>query len=125
MLFLLIGLEVLVLGFDWYYGWLALVAVPLAVAARFIAVAIPIDLLRRWRSFVRGTMRVLTWGGVRGGISIALALSLPAGDARPVILAATYAIVLFSVIVQGLTFGRVVTAATGAEATPNAQRASV
>ncbi len=125
VLFLLIGLEVLVLGFDWVYGWIALVAVPLAVAARFISVTIPIAVLRRWVSFVPGTVRVLTWGGVRGGISIALALSLPAGEARPVILAATYAIVLFSVIVQGLTFGRVVTAATGAEATPGAERVSV
>ncbi len=108
LLFLLIGLEVLIVHFEPHFAWIALAAVPLAVASRFLAVAVPVTLLRRWQGFARGTIPVLTWGGVRGGISIALALSLPESEARPLILAATYAIVLFTIIVQGLSLGWVV-----------------
>ncbi len=105
VLFLLIGLEVVVLSFDPAFGWLALAAIPLAVLARFLSVAGPITLLRRWYPFVRGTIPVMTWGGIRGGISVALALSLPDSPARTPILAATYAVVLFTVVAQGLSFG--------------------
>lgn len=108
LLFLLIGLEVLILNFAPGNAWIALAAVPLAIAARFAAVSVPVVLIGRWQRFARGTIPVLTWGGVRGGISIALALSLPESAARPVILAATYAIVLFTIVVQGLSLGWVV-----------------
>ncbi|MCS0493997.1 sodium:proton antiporter [Ancylobacter sp. MQZ15Z-1] len=108
VLFLLIGLEVLVLRFDPSFAWVGLLAVPLVVVARFLAVAGSVTLLARWQSFARGTIPVLTWGGVRGGISVALALSLTGTDARAPILAATYAVVLFTIIVQGLTLDRVV-----------------
>lgn len=107
VLFLFIGLEVLVLNFDPDFGWIALIAVPLVLAARAVAVAAPVAVLDRWQPFARGAVPVLIWGGVRGGISVALALSLPDSPARPLILAATYAVVLFTVVVQGLTVARV------------------
>ena len=108
VLFLLIGLEVLVLGFDPDLAWIGLVAIPLALLARFASVGLPVAVLAHWKSFARGTVPVLTWGGVRGGISVALALSLPASPDRPVILVAAYAVVLFTIVVQGLSLDRVV-----------------
>ena len=108
VLFLLIGLEVLVIGFDPTFLPVWIVAVPLVLLARFLAVAGPVLVLSRWKDFVRGTIPVLTWGGLRGGISVALALSLPDSPARPTILAATYAVVLFTVIVQGLSLNWVI-----------------
>jgi CPA1 family monovalent cation:H+ antiporter len=103
VLFLLIGLEVLVLQFDLSLAPLALVAVPIVLLARFFAVAVPVALLSFRQPFVNGTIPILTWGGVRGGISVALALSIPAVTERPLLLAATYAVVLFTIIVQGLS----------------------
>jgi len=103
VLFLLIGLEVLVLRLDPTFGWLAASAVPLVLFARLFAVSIPVLALSPIHAFVRGTIPVLTWGGVRGGISIALALSLPEVSEKSVILAATYAVVLFTIVVQGLS----------------------
>lgn len=103
VLFLLIGLEVLVLRFDPALGWLVAVAVPLVLLARLGAVSGPVLLLGIFRKFARGTIPVLTWGGLRGGISVALALSLPEVAEKSAILTATYAVVLFTLIVQGLT----------------------
>ncbi|NLS07954.1 sodium:proton antiporter [Rhizobium sp. P32RR-XVIII] len=107
ILFLLIGLEVLVLRFDASYLPLSLLAIPVAVGARLAATASAVATLRRWYSFQRGTVTVLVWGGLRGGISIALALSLPETDWKPVLLAATYFVVVFTILVQGVTLGRV------------------
>ena len=76
---------------------------PLVICARLFAVSVPVLTLSATHSFVRGTIPVLTWGGLRGGISIALALSIPEMAEKSVILAATYAVVLFTVIVQGLS----------------------
>ena len=73
------------------------------LCARFFAVSVPVLILRSTHSFVRGTIPVLTWGGLRGGISVALALSLPEVSEKPVILAATYAVVVFTIVVQGLS----------------------
>lgn len=103
ILFLLIGLEVLVLRFEKEALILAAAAIPIVVVARFVAVGLPA--IVSWSSALMSTRNVpfLTWAGIRGGISIALALSVPSGPAKPAILAATYAVVLFSVIVQGLT----------------------
>jgi CPA1 family monovalent cation:H+ antiporter len=76
--------------------------------ARFISVGFPIGLLRRVRTFSPHVVKILTWGGLRGGISVALALSLPQSPARGVIVAMTYIVVVFSILVQGLTIGRLV-----------------
>ena len=103
VLFLLIGLEVLVIGVHFQYAGLALLAIPIVLMARFISVGIPISLLSLREKFTEGAITILTWGGLRGGISVALALSLPNNEYKPVILALTYAVVVFSIIVQGLT----------------------
>ena len=103
VLFLLIGLEVLVILPTLQYVWLAVAAIPIVLAARLVSVSVPIGLLAIRERFTFGAVRILTWGGLRGGISVALALSLPASDFKAPILAATYAVVVFSIIVQGLT----------------------
>ena len=81
---------------------------PLVIAARFVAVGLPIKLMGIKRSFTPGAIPIMTWGGLRGGISVALVLSLPAGDYKPLLLTATYVVVIFSIIVQGLTMKHVV-----------------
>ncbi len=88
-LFLLIGLEVLVLRFEFSLTLLAIVLLPIVFLARLAATGIPVKLLERWLEFVPGAIAVLTWGRLRGGISIALALSLPEGPEKPLILTAT------------------------------------
>lgn len=108
VLFLLIGLEVLVLRFEPAFGWLMALAVPLVLVARLVAVSGPVLLLGMFRNFARGTIPVLTWGGLRGGISVALALSLPEVAEKSALLAATYAVVLFTLIVQGLSLRAVI-----------------
>ena len=75
---------------------------------RFVSVGVPITMLRKVRDYVPHTVKLMTWCGVRGGISIALALALPASPYRDVILSVTYAVVVFSVLVQGLTVGKAV-----------------
>lgn len=108
VLFLLIGLEVLILTFDPSYGVLAVFTIPLVLGARLLAVSLPVFSLSRFLPFTSGAIPVLTWGGLRGGISVALVLSLPENEFKPVILIATYAVVLFSIIVQGLTVKSVI-----------------
>ncbi len=108
VLFLLIGLEILALTFDTRHILLGLASIPLVIAARFMAVGLPIRVMGLKRSFTRGAIPIMTWGGLRGGISVALVLSLPAGEYKPLLLTATYVIVIFSIIVQGLTMQRVV-----------------
>jgi len=87
---------------------LGLAAIPLVLAGRAIAVGGPMLLLRPLGLVGEGGYRILVWGGLRGGISIALALALPAGDIRNMLLAATFFVVLFSVLIQGATVGRMV-----------------
>lgn len=125
ILFLLIGLEVLVVNFAPDFAWLGLFAIPVVVGARFASVGVLVLALARWKPFIRGTVTALTWGGVRGGISIALALSLPDSPARIPILTATYGVVLLTVVVQGLSLGGVLRRVLKSEdAAPRAQGGS-
>ncbi|MCP4214279.1 MAG: sodium:proton antiporter, partial [bacterium] len=103
VLFVLIGLEVLLLTFTKDLLLVGLLGIPVILAARFISVALPISLLRFRREFSPGVIKILTWGGLRGGISVALALSLPPGRERELLLAVTYIIVAFSILCQGLS----------------------
>jgi CPA1 family monovalent cation:H+ antiporter len=108
MLFVLIGLEVLVLTFNPQYMWAGLIMIPVVLAIRFVSVGIPVSLLRIRQSFTPKIVRILTWGGLRGGISIALVLTLPAGEYREALLMITYIVVIFSILVQGMTVGKLV-----------------
>ncbi len=118
VLFLLIGIEVFAIAFDFDYLAAGVAAIGLALVARLAAVAVPIMILRPFREFSAGVTPVMTWGGLKGGISVALALSLPEGEWKPIILTATYMVVIFSIVVQGLTVAKLaerVTKTEGAE----------
>jgi CPA1 family monovalent cation:H+ antiporter len=108
VLFVLIGMEVLVLAYKETYVLAGLMVIPMALFARVIAVGIPIGVMRKYREFSPMAVTILTWGGLRGGISVALALSLPAGEIRDALVTITYVVVAFSIIVQGLTIGPLV-----------------
>ena len=112
VLFVLIGLEVLTLVYDQSYLLAGLLAIPIVLLARFITVGIPITLMRRFRNFSPRAIQILTWGGLRGGVSVALALSLPASDFRDTLVVVTYVVVIFSILVQGLTIGPLIRAST-------------
>ncbi len=112
VLFVLIGLEILALTFEGRYLAAGLIGIPIVLAARFISVAVPLHLFRLWRTFSPYAAIILTWGGLRGGISVAMALSLPPGQFRDAIVGATYVIVVFSILVQGLTIERLIRATT-------------
>ncbi|RLJ59302.1 sodium/proton antiporter (CPA1 family) [Litoreibacter meonggei] len=103
VLFLLIGFEVFAVAFSMDGILAGVFAIALALVARLVAVAVPILLLRPFREFSKGVIPIMTWGGLKGGISVALVLSLPENEWKPLILTATYMVVIFSIIVQGLT----------------------
>jgi monovalent cation:H+ antiporter, CPA1 family len=106
LLFLLIGFEMIAFSFDPKDIWIGLIAIIIVLIARWISVFLPTLLLPSRRSFERYMLPILTWGGLRGAISVALALSLPKGEYRDLIISITYIIVVFSIIVQGLTIGK-------------------
>jgi CPA1 family monovalent cation:H+ antiporter len=108
VLFVLIGLEVVEISLSGRVVLGAAVAILVTLAARLLSVAGPVLLFRRAFGLGAGGWRVLTWGGLRGGISVALALSLPTGPQRDLVIALTYAVVVFSILGQGLTIGAVV-----------------
>ena len=108
VLFVLVGLEVVLVSISGSLALAAIIAVAVTLGARFVSVGLPVIIWQQSFSLPVGAWRVLTWGGLRGGISVALVLSLPASAERETILALTYCVVVFSVLVQGLSVGGVV-----------------
>ena len=107
ILFVLIGLEILVLPFEKSYMIAGLIAIPIILIARFISLGIPIAFFKKKLEFIPNTGLMMTWGGLRGGISIALALTLTQVMDRDPFLIITYIVVIFSIVVQGLSIGKV------------------
>jgi CPA1 family monovalent cation:H+ antiporter len=105
ILFALIGLEVLIIPFEQQWLVAGLLLIVVVVLIRVVSVGVPIRLIGLKKPIAPHLVKILTWGGLRGGISVALALSLPNGESRELILFITYIIVVFSIIVQGLTLG--------------------
>jgi len=107
ILFLLIGMEMLVVKFTPVYIWLGAITVGIVLLARYLSVIIPISFLRINTVFERNAVTILTWGGLRGGISVAMALSMPRSMFGEMFVTITYVVVIFSIIVQGLTIGKI------------------
>ncbi len=108
ILFLLVGFELFVIAFNADYVIASILIIIVGLFGRAMAVFIPITFLKTKLDFRKGTRRILWWGGIKGGISIALALSLPPFEGREIILAATYATVIVSVLIQGLSIGKLI-----------------
>lgn len=108
ILFVLIGFELLIITVNGEYILFGLIAIPVTLLARFLALAGPVAMFKKRLGFIPKTNLIMTWGGIRGGISIALALSLEPQMERELFLTVTYVIVVFSIIGQGLTIGPLV-----------------
>ena len=108
VLFVLIGMEILVLTYDQDYVIAGLLLIPTLLLARYLSLMLPIKLFAKKLEFVPNTNLIMTWGGLRGGISIALALSLTSDMHRELFLVITYIIVVFSIVGQGLTVGKLI-----------------
>ncbi|HAD07942.1 MAG TPA: sodium:proton antiporter, partial [Porticoccaceae bacterium] len=115
VLFVLIGLELLVISLRGDYLLAGALAIPLILIVRVCSVGLPVMIMRQFREFSPGVVRILTWAGLRGGISVALALSLPAGETRDLLVSATYVVVVFSILVQGLSLGPLVRRLSGGQ----------
>lgn len=122
ILFVLIGLEALLLHFKTTFLWVAALAIPLVLLARLVSVSLPALVPGLRHDFPPKVVIALTWGGLRGGISIALALSLPDVPWRDAIITVTYTVVVFSILVQGLTVVRILRR-IGVQASSNARAA--
>lgn len=114
LLFLLIGLSTLLVDFTWIGGVLMLAAIPICLFSRYVSLWIPFQVLKRFRTYNPYTLKIMTWGGLRGGLGLAMALAVPTGavmipssegniDVRDLILLMTYSVVTFSILVQGST----------------------
>jgi len=103
VLFILIGIEVLVLEISLHYFLAGLIVIPLVLLVRLVSVGVPFGLLGLQMPYRKNAVKILTWGGLRGGIAVALALSIPPGPQRGIIIFITYMVVVFSIVVQGLT----------------------
>jgi CPA1 family monovalent cation:H+ antiporter len=106
ILFLLIGFEMLIIPFNFTLLLLGCIAILIVLSGRLVSVWLPITLLRYKKSFPKNTIPILTWGALRGGISVALALAVPKYMYGELIVSITYIVVLFSILVQGLTIGK-------------------
>ena len=103
VLFVLIGLEVLILSLSTQYVIAGLLVIPIVLLSRGVCVGISVNLMKSVHTFSPHVVKILTWGGLRGGISVALALSIPESESRDLIIVMTYIVVVFSILVQGLT----------------------
>jgi monovalent cation:H+ antiporter, CPA1 family len=104
ILFILIGLELLMIPLSVPYLIVAAISIPVVILSRFVSIGLPLRLLTFKGKYDFRTLKIMTWGGLRGGIAVALALSLPRGFEKDVIITMTYIVVVFSILVQGLTF---------------------
>ena len=110
ILFVFIGIEILAIAFNYKYIGVGLISIPIIIFIRFFSVTLIMYLIRYDNPLKKQYSKIITWGGLRGGISIALALSIPESDgfAREIIIATTYIVVLFSIIVQGLSLEKTI-----------------
>ncbi len=117
LLFLLIGLALLLVDFTFRGFLLMLLAIPVCLAARYASLWIPYKAMQRFRTYNPYTLKILTWGGLRGGLALAMALSIPPAtafvegtsvDVRDLLLLMTYAVVMFSILVQGVTIEKMI-----------------
>ena len=108
ILFVMIGMEMLVLTYSKQYILAGFLVIPILLFARYLSLLLPIRIYNRKLEFVPKTNLIMTWGGLRGGISIALALSLTQTMERDLFLVITYIVVVFSIIVQGLSLGNLI-----------------
>ncbi len=115
ILFVLIGLEMIILTYNGKYVIAGIICIFLVLLARYISLFLPVKLFSKKLEFIPHTDKIMTWGGLRGGISIALALSLPDDMSRDVFIIITYVVVVFSILVQGLTIGKFATKLIGKE----------
>ncbi len=103
LLFSLIGIELIAISHDKWSLPLSVVAIAIVLLSRLLTVGVPMLLFKRFKKYPKNVIRILTWGGLRGGLAVALALSIPKIEARSIILTLTYSVVAFSIIIQGLT----------------------
>jgi CPA1 family monovalent cation:H+ antiporter len=108
LLFMLVGLEIIIVNFQFKYIFIGLIIAILLLVIRYISLWIPAKVFRFKSSLEDHTLGIMTWGGLRGGISIALALSLPNQPYKSILVPVTFVIVIFSVLVQGTTIGKLV-----------------
>ena len=118
ILFVLIGFDLLLIEFDRIYLIAGLIAIVIVLVSRFISLLLPVRFFAKKLDFVPHTTTIMTWGGLRGGISIALAMALPE-ECRELFLTVTYAVVVFSIIVQGLSVGPMARKLIGIDSVPD------